>query len=183
MKHDNDRPAQFAQFGILSLIPGMQYMIERMQRELDELRKVITNAQGHEYARGIGLAGVPREGGFDLEPIKRKYVKKSDGRGSGWPADPEARKVEMKRRMLVHAEKNKGANHPRDPRHPGHDKWIANLRKAQKKAWNSLTATEKAAKIARMTKASVVASKKRKKSSSSVRSFVNGAASSMEKTA
>jgi hypothetical protein len=123
--------------GMTSLLPGMQYMFERvqecMQNELNEFRREIEALQN-------GAAAPVATG------------------KNGWPDDPEERRREMKRRMAVRNAKATGkiptvkipGLHPRDPAHPGHDVWLKKLRRIQKRKWNSMTPAEQKERLDRM---------------------------------
>ena len=88
---------------------------------------------------------------------------KAKRRKSGWPADPAARSLEMqRRRALWHGDAKKSgpkkpkvtlakATHPRDPNHPDHAKWVAKMRRSNKKFWAGMTPEERAARIAKFT--------------------------------
>lgn len=131
MKHSNE--TTYLQMGMAALLPGMQYMIERMQRELDSMRSqlAVLQAGHHGSVRDAIVEGK---------------------RASGWSADPEERKRDMARRRAkgLGLKNPKGLGHPRDPKHPGHDAWVAKLRKSQKKAWEAQTEAEKKARIDKM---------------------------------
>jgi hypothetical protein len=136
-----------------SMIPGMQYMLERMQAELDVMRARLTAAQAVE-ARGVNA---PRLG---RPPGKR-------GPGgparSGWSnMTAEERKVEMRRRMALAAQKRNGTARaavnelngkparklvPRDLAHPDHDKWAKKQSRRMKAKWAGYTPAERQARV------------------------------------
>lgn len=120
--------------GMASLLPGMQYTVERMQRMLDEFRAELAALQvGHHGAKA--RAGKGAWAGTTTE--ERSEIAK--------------RRWETRRRNAAAkaGEKIPGL-HPRDAQHPGHDAWIAKLKVAHKKAWAALTPAEKQAKSDRM---------------------------------
>jgi hypothetical protein len=129
MRSKNEN-ATYAQMGVAALLPGMQFMIDRMQAELDTMRTLLT--------------GLQEDGGS----VKRGRPAKSRVNHMGWPADPEERKAEMRRRMKVRAAKK--ATHPRDPNHPEHEQWVAKMSAATKKRWGKLSVRAKKERLARM---------------------------------
>jgi hypothetical protein len=40
--------------------------------------------------------------------------------------------------------------HPRDPKHPDHGKWVAKMRKAQKKVWKNMNPAQREARLVAM---------------------------------
>jgi len=139
MKNNND-VSKYAQMGMAALIPGMQYMLDQMQEQLNEFREALATAQGKKkLGRPLG----------------------SGKRASGWPADPDERRAEMLRRMQVAAGKAKpvtkksteyvgSPNHPRHPDHPEHAKWLAKMKRSQRKAWDALTPAQRKERLAKM---------------------------------
>lgn len=103
-------------------------MIELMQRAYDDQRNLLAALQ---------------DGGRELSV-------KAERQASGWPADPEARKLEMARRQKVAAKKRGSHLHPRDPRHPEHEEWLKKMRRGKKRQWASLTAAEKKTRLDHM---------------------------------
>jgi hypothetical protein len=45
MKNSDKSPSRFEHFGMAALLPGMQYMVERMENELNAMRETIRAAQ------------------------------------------------------------------------------------------------------------------------------------------
>jgi hypothetical protein len=85
MKNEHEK---FVQMGIATLMPGMQYMIERMQATLDEMRGQLARLQGAEEA----------------EPVTSK--RRVDAGKQGWAGmSAEERSAEMRRRYKVRAKK------------------------------------------------------------------------------
>lgn len=83
----------YEQMGIAALLPGMRHMITLMQEQYDSLRQVLQSAQQ----------------GTTRSPQPTTQAGRAARRGlSGWPADPEARREEMHRRMAV-GKKNREA--------------------------------------------------------------------------
>lgn len=133
----------YTQMGIAALIPGAQYVLAKIEGELDKLRAMLAAAQ----ANGAGSA---------RDYIEAEAPRKPDGRGSSWQGmTREERKAEGRRRAQK-ARENKAAKeanaprHPSDPRHPAHEKWIANLRASQKKYWASKSKAARKAQIKKM---------------------------------
>jgi hypothetical protein len=137
MRKNGSNLDEFAQMGIAALLPGMRYLIELMQKAYDERRD---------------LLGVLQEGIETVAPTKPKLgrppgsVNKPGTKSSGWPDDPEERKTEMLRRMAVRKQ-NAGAvsSSPAHKDHPDHERWVENIRKAQKQAWKKKTPAQKKA--------------------------------------
>jgi hypothetical protein len=145
--HDDDLQ-RHAQMGMAALIPGIQHVLDTIQRELDSLRTRLAAAQG-----GLALAlpeSAPRRG---RPPKKKAKAAAIATRSSGWPSDPEERKREMARRRrkaLRNQAKTPKALHPRDVGHPEHDKFAAKSKRAHKKYWAGLTVAERKARVAAM---------------------------------
>jgi hypothetical protein len=128
--HDVNR---YAVSGMAAFLPGMQYMVELMQRQLDEFRQELALFQA-------------------LDDKRTAPKKAAKGAWAGMTA--KERSAEMKRRFAARAAKKKTAKlHPRDSRHPGHDAWRETLSAAQKKRWNSLTDSQKKQQMRKMAKA------------------------------
>jgi hypothetical protein len=108
--------------GIAALLPGMQYMIERMQGQLDEMRAHLSNLQN----------------GHAAQTVKRPC---KANRTSGWPTDPEERKAEGARRMAVRMGKAKPKQGPKQPTALGIER---------KKQWAAQTPKQRKARIAAM---------------------------------
>lgn len=114
----------YAQMGIAALLPGMQYMLERMERELDELRAHLGLMQQEH--------GQPTNGASSKHAVAAR---------SGWSDDPEERSREMKRR--IHIAKLK--QNPKDKGHPEHAKWVAKMSRIRKRTWANKTPEQRAA--------------------------------------
>jgi hypothetical protein len=125
---------EFAQMGLAALLPGMKYMLELMQKAFDEKRDLLTALQ-----EGIEAVTPKRIG---RPPGAKNRIQ------SGWPTDPEERRIEMKRRIAMRGKKPK--LHPRDPKHPGHDEWMAKMKSVQKKTWKNMTVAQRKARLASM---------------------------------
>jgi len=83
--------ADFQQMGVAALIPGAQWLLERMQRELDELREMLSELQAGAAPR----RGHPPKDGFNArgKPLAKKGL---------WASmTAEERSAEMRRRALV----------------------------------------------------------------------------------
>jgi hypothetical protein len=91
---------KYAQMGMAALLPGMihmqQLVQEFMQGEVENIRARLAALQ-------------EGEAGQVSEPKRRGRPPLVKGPQSGWPADPEARKREMKRRQKVAERKRKRA--------------------------------------------------------------------------
>ena len=159
---DTGELRKYAMSGMAAFLPGMQYMVELMQRQLDEFRLQLAAMQGVEEKprsnghNNYGWAGMTAE--ERSAEMKRRQAKRKKKR-SGWNGmTAEQRSVEMKRRKAMAAAKKAppqtAPKHPREADHPDHAKWLAKLRRVQKKHWNSKTKAEKDALIAKMTAAS-----------------------------
>jgi hypothetical protein len=127
--HDVNR---YAVSGMAAFLPGMQYMVELMQRQLDEFRQELALFQA-------------------LDDKRAAPKKAAKGAWAGMTA--KERSAEMKRRLAARAAKKTAKLHPRDSRHPGHDAWREKMRVAQKKRWNSLTEPQKKQQMRKMAKA------------------------------
>jgi hypothetical protein len=123
---------KMAQMGMAALLPGMQFMIERMQAELDEMRRALGILQAGEVPKKVGR---PR--------------KVATG-ASGWSDDPEERSREMKRRYEVRDKKRAAQGNPRDKDHPNHAEWVAKTAKAHKRFWKNMTPAQRKARLAAM---------------------------------
>jgi len=145
MNHQQKYAAKMTAFeamGLAAMLPGMQHMITLMQRELDNMRAALARVQA-------------RQAGHEEAPTHAEKSRRQAVVGYWAKMSPEERSAEMRRRGMVRTGK-KGAKgkkqkhaqygqltttgqpvkmHPRDPRHPGHDAWLAKLRVVQKKAW------------------------------------------------
>jgi hypothetical protein len=121
VKHRVTETTDYAQMGIAALLPGMQYMIERMQSQLDEMRAHLSNLQN----------------GHAAQTVKRP---RKANRTSGWPTDPEERKAEGARRMAVRMGKAK----------PKGQKGPTALGIERKKQWAAQTPKQRKARIAAM---------------------------------
>lgn len=148
----NDETVSYAQMGMAAMLPGMVRMVELMQAQVDELRAQLGQMQPPKKKMG-------RPSKADLEQraaLDGTNLAGSPRAASGWPADPEARRAEMRRRMQVAAAKNGQAlvskvdNHPRSPGHPGHAKWVAKMKKTRKKAWAVMTEAQRKEQVQRM---------------------------------
>lgn len=130
VKSANTSTNRYLEMGMASLLPGMQYMVEQMQRMLDEFRAELAMLQaGHHGAKA--RAGKGAWAGKSAE--ERHEIAK--------------RRWETRRR---NAEAADAPRHPHDPRHPGHEAYIAKLRESQQRAWAALSPAAKKAKIRKM---------------------------------
>jgi len=123
----------------------MRHLLEIMQTEVDKMTRELGVLQGLNVLKH----NVPRKRGrpSNAELAERAPVTPAAAR-MGWSDDPEERKAEMARRQAK-ARKN-GSLHPRDPKHPKHDEWLAKMRKTQKKYWANMTVAQRKARSANM---------------------------------
>ena len=157
------RTTKFEEMGMATLLPGMIYAHEQWGKFIEEFKERLRRVQ----ARNSSHAGDDYEPGEPDETPARKT-----GSGSAQAAywarmTPKQRSKEMKRRGMVGRSKKSGAEkrvfaqpgeltkrgtpakmHPRDPRHPGHDAYIAKLRKSQRKYWDGTSPEERKARYA-----------------------------------
>jgi hypothetical protein len=126
----NRETTTYAQMGMAALIPGMQYMIEHMQKELDSMR---------EY---LGILQTADDDGGDKGPMKNpKRVKGSQG---PWKdMTPEERSIEMRRRMAV----ARGEKPARKQAKPVKDSALSQERR---KAWAALSPKKRKERLAKM---------------------------------
>jgi len=136
MKTTNeDNNALYAQMGLATLIPGMQRMMELMQRELDSMRAQLAALQ----------APKPRK---VTTPGTVSRPRKVSTGARGWPADPLERSNEMKRRQRVAAAKR--ATHSSDPNHPNHAAWLKKVSNAAKSRWAKMSVRARKERLAAM---------------------------------
>lgn len=144
----------YQQMGMAALIPGMQFMLDRMQQELDELRQVLAGIQKKNEQPGDD------EPVADLEEFLYQRKSKSS-KGYWYSMTPKQRSAEMKRRAKVSLEKKQAASaageeidvnklHPRDKRSPRHKKWLAMMTQTQRKHWDNLSAKDRQNRIDKM---------------------------------
>jgi hypothetical protein len=151
---------EFAKMGIAAFIPGMQRMMELMQRELDRMRAQLDAAQRGELSEEAQDGPTVRDVVRQTRTVRAKLgrPRKAQAR-SGWPDDPLEREKEAARRHGVMLAKREAGEppaakprreaklHPRDSNHPRHEAWLAKLRKAQKRAWKLRAANGHAAAV------------------------------------
>jgi hypothetical protein len=138
MKKDDGDLNKYAQMGLAALIPGMQRMIELMQHELDMMRERLT-----------GLQEPRKKTGRPPKAIAGEKL------ASGWPADPEERKAEARRRMQNRDSKRrqraaKAAKSMVSKDSPDHDKFRKKMKQAAKRRWANMSFKERKAKLAAM---------------------------------
>ena len=110
----------YVQMGIAALLPGMVHAVELMQGQINEMKARLAALQdgAAEPARKVGR---PRKGTTAGVTV-----------ASGWPADPEERKAEMRRRQAV--AKKKAQSKARSER----------ARKIAQRRWKNMTAEQRA---------------------------------------
>ena len=80
---------KFEEMGIAALLPGMQYVLDKVQEELSRMRDLLAQSQN-------GSSGVMEV------PKKSSNKAKSTGSGNWWgKMTAEERSIEMRRRMKV----------------------------------------------------------------------------------
>ncbi len=126
MKRDEETTS-YAKMGMAALMPGMIHLLEMMQAEVERFQAAI---QGLEQPAGKKKLGRPPG-----SPNKAAKPDDPDVFRSGWPADPEERKAEMRRRVEKRKARATAAGGAVNP---------------QKKAWNRQSEEEKAARVAKM---------------------------------
>ena len=146
MKRTDNQNASYAQMGMAATLPGLIRALEIVQQHVDELQAQL----GQRQPAGKKLG---RTSKADLEQRAQLDVTNLLGAKSGWPADPEERRAEALRRRAVAAAKRNPATpkklHPRDAEHPDHTKWLRTMRRAQRKSWDAMSATERESRIAK----------------------------------
>lgn len=133
------------QVAVGALRPGVAFALQRLHQIMDELNALVGEAGSvRDTLNGAKRVGRP-SGGRNKTP------------GPWTNMTKEERSAEMKRRFKVRQQNRAALEgrkipglHPRDPKHPGHDAWVAKLRKSQKRLWNSLTPAQQKAKIDHM---------------------------------
>lgn len=106
----------YQQMGIAAMIPGMQHMIDLMQRELDSMRAQLAQAQNSGSARGFMEErkrgpGRPKliEGNFEADDAAKEFQRKSRASSSFWARmSPEERSAEMRRRGARRKDRRQG---------------------------------------------------------------------------
>lgn len=123
---------KYAAFGVTALVPGMQYMVERMQRELDEFRGLIAQYQAGDTGKN------PR----------RVAAGKKNNAWTGMTAAE--RSAEMKRRRAVGQRRNSAvsrwARMTKKQREEWKQKMLAGRKKSTKRV-NGVIAASKAEHI------------------------------------
>jgi hypothetical protein len=101
-------------------------------------------------ALAVDVAQFVQERVTQLEEQYQDSLRSSESR-NGWPADPAARKREMKRRMAKRQQTAAArATHPRDKNHPDHENWLKKVTAVQRKRWARMTRAERQARLAKM---------------------------------
>jgi hypothetical protein len=130
-----------------------QRKIAALQRQIDALEALLPNAEETEPI-------VVR----DILPVVQEATRRRGRRReipslrTGWPDDPEERKLEMARRVAKRKPKDTpvvkvSALSPTDirhPDHPDHKKWVNKATRARRKRWDALTPREQKARLAAM---------------------------------
>lgn len=154
-RHEDEQLNRYASMGMAAMLPGMQYAVELMQRNLDDMRAQLAAMQNGDGDRELaGMFAKPKrltpEGAAAISaaqkarwaedgrsaPLTRERVA-SYQRGYWASMTPEERAAEMKRRMAKRRAKlNGGAspNHPQNVNHPRHAEWLAKRKKYPSRA-------------------------------------------------
>lgn len=121
----------YEQMGRACLIPGMQHMIDLMQRELDAMRAQLALAQN---------------GGNALDAVREAKKKRKSPTGGWWAnKTPEERSAEMARRYLKRKDRPPTGRPAQGGDHYG------KVSAGQKGYWAKMTAEERKAEVARRT--------------------------------
>jgi hypothetical protein len=123
----------YEQMGMAALLPGMQFAIECMQRQLDEMRAQLAQMQN-------GRQPAKKSRSMKQNPSKVGNI--------GWPADPAARSAEMKRRMAVARAKAPKIKGPGSPAFAKRASNAAKARWARDRTREGRTAKINAARLA-----------------------------------
>ena len=141
----------YEQMGIAAMIPGMQHMIDLMQRELDAMRAQLAQAQNggsaldavRKYKRGMPLW------------VEEEFARKSKATGGWWAKlTPEERSAEMKRRYASRKDRPPTGRRRKDPTGipsgPGGDHY-GKVSTGQASYWAKMTKEERKAEMQRRT--------------------------------
>lgn len=143
--HDENELQLRAQMGTAALIPGVVFVLERVQHILDELRGQLSEMQAAARSAEAESKALEVVAAPSARRVRRqsKPRVKSKPRGkiaagkrpkSGWPDDPEERKAEMARRVKVARSKRKAEA----------------LSAAHKKHWASMSVRQRKARLVAM---------------------------------
>jgi hypothetical protein len=131
-------PMTFEAGGIAQSLVGMRHARELLDMRIQELEQRLIELQTGEAPPAEPAVRRPRG-----RPAKARTVLPVTGLVNGWPADPEARKAEMRRRIAAHAQK-KAAAQTDDKKEAFRKK----MRKAAKRVWSNLTPEQRTARLA-----------------------------------
>jgi hypothetical protein len=122
-RYEDPDTSIYAQMGLAAMLPGMVHMLEMMQTEVDNMRTQLAALQG--------------QAAMGSQPKRRTGRPRGISKGlSGWPADPEERKLEMQRRMAKWKVKQPQKE--------------SALSKQRKRAWAALSPAKRKARLAAM---------------------------------
>jgi hypothetical protein len=133
--------------------PNLEAEFSRVGRGvMESAANIVTAIFEREFSEAMANAIAEVQEMLGVPPPKHATRKVRTEAKSGWPADPEARSAEMKRRQAVARANKANAEglHPRDEGHPDHDKWRAKLTKARKRQWAQKSPAERHAWQERM---------------------------------
>jgi hypothetical protein len=91
-----DATTTYAQMGMASLLPGMQYMVELMQKQLDEMRDHLAALQNGGAPKRLGR---PPKSAVAADSVRA--ARRSGASGAWANLTAEQRSEEMKRRQAV----------------------------------------------------------------------------------
>jgi cell division septum initiation protein DivIVA len=119
-----------------AILPGMIHMHEELGKEIERIKTKLATLQG-QAASPVSKPARARSTG-------QARSKESGGYWSNMTA--EQRSAEMMRRMKKRSKKL----HPRDSKHPDHEKWKLDISKRRKAAWAALGPRRQKARLAKM---------------------------------
>jgi hypothetical protein len=146
---------RFAEIGMKACLPGMQYLFERIGKELAEFQSMLKLMDELGGPRKVGRPRnvIPAETSIvpAIEAPEFVSVRRSIAQKSSWAKmTPEERSAEMSRRRAVGQAKKTAKLHPRHPDHPEHEAWKGKLAQGRKDAWARKSKAQKAAWLAQM---------------------------------
>ena len=152
------------------LQPGMQYAIEVLQRQLDEMRGRLASMQAAGPGSPVGATPKKKGGnkygwaGMTAEERSAEMRRRMANRKrTGWEGmSAGERKAEMKRRLQGRKAKAPVTDR-RSVDHPEHDQLVDSMRKARKKAWKKKSPEQREAWIAAMKAGKAKADRQRRR--------------------
>lgn len=152
----SDADLQALQMGRAAQIPGFQKAIDDLTAGLENLKAEMYEIQNllAERRRQASIPVIHES--HRLEGPKKPRKKRSGIKAYWAGMTAEERSAEMQRRMDVHRGGKEGKGkakaklHPRDKEHPGHEAWVAKLRRNQRKTWKNLSPEARATRVKNM---------------------------------